>query len=188
MGNHPVFKPISSALTAGAIVFGVVQYLQVVPLERELAKVSLSGEGVKLTTEYQQLNELYLQEKARREIAMSEVATKSKVLTRNKELEIEVREYETAYNDYKEGYEELKARYDKLVVNVGFNQDLNVLKDGKEKFEIILACMTHGCESPFYAKYNKKYDPVAYEQFKTQLSETNKNINLIYNKFDNCLQ
>ncbi|MFL0798665.1 MAG: hypothetical protein K6L73_14380 [Cellvibrionaceae bacterium] len=188
MGNTPTLKPIPSALIAGAIVFGAVQFFQVIPLERELAKAASGSESVKLSAEYQALNERYLQEKARSEMAMKEVASFSKVRAKKKELEIEVREYEAGYNDYKDGYEELKSRYEKLQTNLSFTQDLNVLKDSKEKVEIILACMTHGCESPFYAKYNKKYNEVAYEQFKYQLKETNDKIRTIYNKFDNCIQ
>lgn len=188
MLDHPVFKLISSSVATGALVLAAVQIFQVVPLERALAEAKAGGENVKQTAEYLQLHELYLQEKARSEVAMKQLSGKTKVQARKKELEIEVREYETAYNDYKEGYDDLKQKYETLLVNTNFKRDLDRLNVEKEKFETILACMTHGCENPYYAKYNKRYKPTAYEQFKSQLDETNKHISQIYGKFDNCIR
>jgi len=210
--SHPLLKIISTSVFCSGVVFSVVQYMQVMPLERDLAtankKLKSNEEQVKLTNEYQTLNNLYQQEKARYELASKKLQSKSGTEVRNIELQLELRslkeklseldkydnygtlvfnlkqanssleQYKTANKKYKNGYEALLSKLD-------LKKDLTSLKKDKKHLETILDCMTHGCTLvPYTYKYDKRYEPIAFAQYKHQLDEANRQISLLYEGFN----
>lgn len=206
--SHPVFKIISASVACAGVVFGIVQYMQVMPLERDLAianqKLISSKEKVKLTEEYQTLNNLYQEAKARYELTLKELENKSSIEVKNIELKLELKnlseklsqfdKYEnydelssnleqtkSSLEQYKKAYAEYKDGYESLLSKLDLKEDLASLKKDKKHLETILDCMTHGCNLiPYTYKYDKKYDSVAFEQFKHQLDEANRQISLLY--------
>ena len=81
--KHPFFSIIATSAVFSLAVFGALQYVQVLPLEREVAKqkeqLSIKEKSIKTSSDYQNLNNLHIYEKARAELLQKELNSKVEV-------------------------------------------------------------------------------------------------------------
>lgn len=205
--NYWFTKVIPSCVACSGVVFGIVQYIQVAPLqsdlEKEQEKVKLQKSLVKTTKEYQDLQTLYLEEKVKREMRDEKLKGTARLEVEKTKLEIELEsteqrlaqleEYsdyerlvekltaaEQSLSEYKSAYKSVFNKVNKLQEKLSLDDDLKELNEEKKHLETILDCMSQGCSDFYYAKYDDNYEPIAFEQYKHQLNETNRQISIIY--------
>lgn len=200
-------KVIPSCVACSGIVFGVIQYMEVVPLKTALGiekdKVKNQTSLVKTTKPYQDLQVLYLNEKIKREMLDEKIKGSARLEIEKKNLELELKstnnklnklekfsDYETialklsstesSLFEYKEAYSLVANENKQLKSKLSLDDDLKELNVKADHFETILDCMSNGCRFYAYLKYANKYEAVAFEQYKHQLDETNKQISLLH--------
>lgn len=201
-------KVIPSCVACSTVVAGVIQFIQVTPLQIELTKekekVKAQTSLIKTTKVYQDLQKLYLEEKVKREMLDEELKGTSRLEIEKRKVEIELQsvqkqltklekysDYESLaerlattelrLEDYKSAHATLLNQYEKLQSKLSLKDDLKKLNEEKKHLETILDCMSRGCTTNiYYTKYDDKYEPVAFEQYRRQLNEANKNISIIY--------
>ncbi|EHH1283404.1 hypothetical protein QUN95_004647 [Vibrio parahaemolyticus] len=206
--NYWFTKVIPSCVACSGVIFGVIQYMQVAPLKADLAKeqekVRVQKTLVKTSKEYQNLQTLYLEEKAKRELRDEELKGTARIEVEKIKLEIEFEgvkkrlaklekysDYDAVVGkltstekrlaEYELAYSELLSRAKELQKKLSLDDDLQKLNKEKSRLETILDCMVKGCNgNVFYSKYDDKYEPVAFEQYKSQLRVVNKKIEIIY--------
>ncbi|EIV8651428.1 hypothetical protein MA789_004406 [Vibrio parahaemolyticus] len=206
--NYWFTKVIPSCVACSGVIFGVIQYMQVAPLKADLAKeqekVRVQKSLVKTSKEYQDLQTLYLEEKAKRELRDEKLKGTARIEVEKRKLEIELEaaqkrlarlekyfDYEAVVEklastikrlDEKESaYSELLSKTSKLQQKLSLDEELKDLNRDKSRLETILDCMVNGCSgNVFYSKYDDKYEPIAFEQYKSQLNVVNKKIEIIY--------
>jgi len=75
--KHPFFSVIAISAAFSVAVFGMLQYVQVLPLDREVVKLNErlknQKDNIKISKEYQEINDLYSQQKARAELLQEEL-------------------------------------------------------------------------------------------------------------------
>lgn len=202
--NYWFTKVIPSCVACSGVVFGVIQFMQVTPLQIDLAKLQATIVNkkslIKTTKEFQSL---YFQEKTKREFLDEKLKYSARLEVEKKNLEIELTskskrlkeldkfsnyeavelklsDTESSLSEYKRAYSSLLTENEKLKSHLSLKSELVELNKNKKHLETILDCMNQGCGNFLYLKYSKKNDPVAFEQYKHQLDETNRQISLLY--------
>lgn len=208
--KHPLLSIISTSAAFSLATFGALQYVQVTPLESEVAKLKeqLTNQKAQVfvSKEYQELNNNLSLETARREYLEAEleikvgleskIARQEIVIKNQKESLDELKKYSN-YNEllksltksqseiesYKKKTSQLQASNEKLKGLVTLRSDLDSLYKQRTKLEEIIACMNDSCQNFYYSAYAEKdFNQAEYEQYNSQLDTINKEITLIMSK------
>jgi len=207
--KHPFFSVIAISTAFSLGVFVALQYVQVIPLEREVAKLKEQlrnqDKKVKISLEYQELNNLYAQKKARSELLEEELKKKSGIeselvktqlklesalqialeLKENgnyKQAALELKQTRRNLEQYKEAYENTIEENKSLTKAFSIKKEVGSLVEKRTEIERTIDCMLHGCRWVHLQKYDKNYEQTAYIQYDSQLKSINKQIEVLYAK------
>lgn len=206
--KHPFFSVIALSAAFSAAVFVALHYVQVLPLEREVAQLKEQlkdqEKKVKISIEYQDLNGLYVQEKAKVELLQSQLNKKSNVENELTNTQIELRTIQDKlkiYNNYKsypevvaklessnsllnqyqEAYKEQIEKNHKLRQDLAIKSEVEKLLNKQENIEEKINAMLHGSKYLHLQSYTI-FKQAAYDQLNSQLANVNKQIELLYTK------
>ena len=208
--KHPLFSVIALSLAFSAIAFGALQYVQVTPLEIEVAKfkeqLKEQDRKIKISKSYQDLNNLYAQEKAKVQLYSQQLEEKFKVEVELSKSQVKLAtandkiskysEYENYHevvaklestksllSQYQSAYKDEVSKSTRLEENFSITNEVEKLLKKKEKIEEKIDAMLHGSVYVQLQKYTT-FEQVAYDQLNSQLANVNKHIELLYTKLN----
>ena len=206
--KHPFFSVIALSAAFSGVTFVALQYVQVLPLEREVAqlKEQLKNQDkkVKISKEYQDLNGLYLNQKVKAELLQSQLNQKYNIETELTNTQVELRtirdklkiysKYETypevvaklestnsLLAQYQDAYKEQIEENHKLKKDLSIKSEVAKLLSKKEEIEEKINAMLHGSTYVHLQPYTT-FEQTAYDQLNSQLANVNKQIELLYTK------
>jgi len=209
--SNNILSIISSSAVFAATTFAALQYIQVTPLEKEVAvlesKLENQKERVVVSVEYRKLQDALSRESAQRELLESQLADKSslneevvalRIQLKDASKKLQTYQSQNDYNDItrelsstkqhlvslNEKYEHLQVEYQNLSTYVSIRKDLEELKSKKHELTSILRCMNKANQCPLqYMTYMiNDFDQASYDNFKSELNQVNGSINLILTK------
>ncbi|CZF78383.1 hypothetical protein GCE9029_00804 [Grimontia celer] len=209
-GNFNFMTLLSTSVAFAAGTFTALQYIQVTPLETEVAvlkeKLSNQKEQVVVSVEYRQLNDELSRERARSELLESQVKKKNQAVEEAIVLRVELsnakeklekykkqgdyhlvkQNLEKVNNDLyglKEKYLKLNKDYKALSGYISLRKDFEELKQQKSRLTQIMQCMNKSaCPTIYYKYYLDKFEQATYNQFGDELKEVNAQMKLIIDK------
>lgn len=206
--KHPFFSVISLSAAFSAAAFVALHYVQVLPLEREVAqlKEQLKNQDkkVKISKEYQDLNSLYVNQKVKAELLQSQLNKKFNIETELTNTQVELRtirdklkiysKYESypevvaklestksLLAQYQDAYKEQIEENHKLKKDLSIKSEVAKLLGKKEKIEEKINAMLHGSTYVHLQPYTT-FEQIPYDQLNSQLANVNKQIELLYTK------
>ncbi|EGR1041859.1 hypothetical protein DDN11_18530, partial [Vibrio cholerae] len=209
-GNFNLITLLSTSAVFAAGTFTALQYIQVTPLETEVAvlkeKLSNQKEQVVVSLEYRQLQDEFSRERARRELLESQIEKKNQAVEEAIALRIELSNANEKLEKYinqgdyhlvkdkltkvnnelhslNEKYLNLDKEYNALVGYISIRKDFDELKKQKTRLTQIIQCMNKSiCPTIYYTYYLNEFDQAKYNQFSDELKEVNTQMKLIIDK------
>jgi hypothetical protein len=206
--RHPFFSVIALSAAFSATVFVALHYVQVLPLEREVAQLKEQlkdqDKKVKISKEYLALSQNYFQEKAKAELFQKQLNMKLNVETELSNTQIklaaanhkiekyskfdnypevvaELENTKASLSQYQQAYQKEVADNQQLTKDLSIKDEVSKLLSKREGIEEKIDAMLHGSNFVHLEPYTT-YEQIAYEQLNSQLKSVNKQIELLYVK------